>query len=69
MSSIGANYAHIHVQQQRQKEKLKRMEEERAQKDGGGGMVEKIADDRRGKSNKVHPGGFMSPGSDGDRKD
>lgn len=65
------NYAHINVQQKRQKEKLKKMEEERTRKDGGSSgrtMPEKIVDDHRGtnKSNKVHPGGFMSPPSGGD---
>lgn len=65
MSSLGANYALINVQQQRQKEKMKRVEEERARKEGEGGRTEKVVVDHRGvKGNRVHPQGLLSPGSD-----
>lgn len=67
MSSIGASYAHVHVQQKRQKDKMKKMEEQRAAKNGT--TENRVIVN----SNKVHPGNFMShdmnPTTYGGRRD
>lgn len=59
MYSVGASYAHVHVQQKRQKEKLKqKMEDGRAKN----GSADKMAvDASKCDRNKVYPDAFVTP--------
>nr|GMC94696.1 hypothetical protein A4A49_20662 [Ipomoea batatas]GMD16747.1 hypothetical protein A4A49_20662 [Ipomoea batatas]GME13860.1 hypothetical protein A4A49_20662 [Ipomoea batatas] len=61
MSSIGFNYAHVHVQQERLKEKIRRSD----QGDEGRGKDATQQEPKRGKAaKKIHPAdGFPAPDS------